>query len=73
MIYIMYIYIYKTKTETKTKTKTKAETKTKTREGGVRREWGEGMRGGGGGHASILWNITIQKHHTVLPYRITIQ
>jgi len=38
----------------------------------VRREWGEGMRGGGG-HASILWNITIQKHHTVLPYRITIQ
>jgi hypothetical protein len=27
----------------------------------------------GGGHASILWNITIQKHHTVLPYRITIQ
>jgi hypothetical protein len=66
MIYIMYIYIYKTKTETKTKTKTKAETKTKTREGGVRREWG-------GGHASILWNITIQKHHTVLPYRITIQ
>ena len=59
----MYIYIYKTKTETKTKTKTKAETKTKTREGG-------GQEVMGGGHASILWNITIQKHHTVLPYKI---
>ena len=66
MIYIMYIYIYKTKTETKTKTKTKAETKTKTREGGVRREWGEDMH--------LYYGISpYKKHHTVLPYRITIQ
>jgi hypothetical protein len=58
------MYIYKTKTKT--------ETKTKTREGGgrwVRREWGEG--GEGEGHASVQWNITIQKHHTVLPYRLS--
>ena len=34
----------------------------------VRREWGEGAEGEG--HASVLWNITIQKHHTVLPYKI---
>ena len=37
---------------------------------------GQVGRGGGNegeGHASVLWNITIQMYHTVLPYKITIQ
>ena len=60
------MYIYKTKTKT--------ETKTKNREGGGKvGQEGMGGRRGGEGHASVLWNITIQTYHTVLPYKITIQ
>ena len=50
---------------------------TREKEGKRRGEGGSGGNGGEGGegegHASVLWNITIQTHHTVLPYKITIQ